>query len=223
MLNVPVYSMTGEKIGDELIDPEMLGGSVNAALLKQAVVMYHANLRQGTVATKSRSDVQGSSRKIFRQKGTGRARMGNVRTVIRRGGGVAFAKRTRDYRQAMPKKMRRLARNQAVLAKIQSADVAIVDGLKIEKPKTAPFARLLAELNADRGCVFATRGVDVNVFKSGRNIPRTEIMDVAGLNAFQVLSRRKLIFTRDAFERFRELVGWTGGGAQKAGAAADNK
>ncbi|MCK4341576.1 MAG: 50S ribosomal protein L4 [Phycisphaerae bacterium] len=206
MLNVPVYNMAGQKVGDAEIDEAALGGSVNPTLLKQAVVMYHANQRQGTAKTKGRSEVQGSGRKIFRQKGTGRARMGNARTCIRRGGGMAFAKRPREFRQQMPKKMRRLARNQAVLAKIQSEDVLIVEDLKFETPKTAPFAKLLAAVDATRGCVVATDGVDLNVYKSGRNIPRTEILDVAGLNAFQVLTRRKLVFTREAFDRFKELA-----------------
>jgi large subunit ribosomal protein L4 len=212
MLTVPVYNPSGTKIGDESLDEELLGGRVNAALLKQAVVAYHANRRQGSAQTKSRADVEGSSRKIYRQKGSGRARMGNVRTPQRRGGGMAFAKRPRDFRQTLPVKMRRLARNQAVLAKIQSADALIIEGLKIEAPKTAPFARMLAAVEADRGCVFATRGIDTGIYRSGRNIPRTEITDVAALNAHQILSRRKLVFTREAFEQFKAIVGVGGGG-----------
>jgi large subunit ribosomal protein L4 len=210
MLSVPVYNTTGEKIGDESIEETLLGGEVNAALLKQAVVRYHANQRQGTVKTKTRAEVHGSGRKLYRQKGTGRARMGNIRTCIRRGGGNAFGKRPRDFRQAMPTRMRRMARNQAVLAKIQSEDVMIVDGLELTTPKTAPFAKMLAAVDALRGCVFATDGIDQNVYKSGRNIPRTEIQDVAGLNAFQILSRRKLVFTRDAFNKFKEIAGQLG-------------
>jgi large subunit ribosomal protein L4 len=210
MANVPVYNLSGEKIGFEWIDELALGDRVDPGLLKQAVVMYHANQRQGTVQTKGRSDVEGSTRKLFRQKGTGRARMGPVRTCIRRGGGMAFAKRPREFRQTMPAKMRRAARNQAVLAKIQSDDALIIDGLAIQTPKTAPLARFLTAVNASRGCLLATKGIDMGVYKSGRNIPRTEITDVAGLNAFQVLSRRKLIFTRDAFEKFREMVGAVG-------------
>jgi large subunit ribosomal protein L4 len=210
MLNVPVYSMSGEKIGDESIDEALLGATVNTSLLKQAVVMYHANQRQGSAKTKSRSEVHGSGRKLYRQKGTGRARMGNARTPIRRGGSMAFAKRPRVFRQAMPVKMRRLARNQAVLAKIQSEDALIVDGMKIDVPKTGPFAKFLAAVDGDRGCIFATNGIDQNVFRSGRNIPRTEIQDVATLNAFQVLSRRKLIFTREAFETFKKIAGGVG-------------
>jgi large subunit ribosomal protein L4 len=203
MLTIPVYNENGEQVGSEQIEEALLGGKLNAALLKQAVVMYHANRRQGTVATKGRGDVAGSTRKIYRQKGTGRARMGTVRTNIRRGGGVAFAKRPRDFRQAMPKRMRRLARNQAVLAKIEGQNALIVDGLKFEAPKTARFAALLAKVKAERGCVFATVGMDANLLKSGRNIPRTEVRDVAELNAYDILSRRKLVFTREAFAAFR--------------------
>lgn len=206
MLSVPVYNLAGQKVGDEQIDEALLGGPVNPALLKQAVVMYHANLRQGTVQTKSRADVHGSTRKLYRQKGTGRARMGNARTPVRRGGGMAFAKRPRDFRQRMPKRMRRLARNQAVLAKIQSQNALIVDGLRFEAPKTKPLARFLTTVDAVRGCVVATDGLDLNVYKSGRNIPRTDILDVAQLNARHVLTRRKLLFTREAFERFKTLA-----------------
>ncbi len=212
MVSVPVFNPSGEKVGDETIDEALLGGRVNAALLKQAVVAYQANRRQGTVQTKSRGDVAGSTRKIYRQKGTGRARMGPVRTPQRKGGGMAFAKRPRDFRQALPTKMRRQARNQAVLAKIRSDDALIIDGLKVDAPKTAPFAKMLAALKADRGCVFATNGIDFPVYKSGRNIPRTEITDVAGLNAYQILSRRKLVFTREAFGRFKEILGAGSGG-----------
>ncbi len=214
MLSVPVYNATGEKVGDEQIDEALLGGALNPSLLKQAVVMYHANLRQGTVRTKSRGEVEGSTRKLYKQKGTGRARAGNVRTPVRKGGGHTFAKAPRDFRQEMPVKMRRLARNQAVLAKIQSQDAAIVDGLSLTAPKTAPFAKLLGALDALRGCVVATNGLDVNVYKSGRNIPKTEITDVAALNARQVLQRRKLVFTRDAFARFKELAGAVGAAAE---------
>lgn len=215
MLSVPVYNMSGEQVGTEPIDPALLGGEVNARLLKQAVVMYQANRRQGTVKTKTRAEVEGSSRKLYRQKGTGRARAGNLRTPVRRGGGMAHAKEPRDFRQGMPVKMRRLARNQAVLAKINSADALIIDGLRIETPKTAPFARMLSAVKAGRGCVFATAGVEPAVYKSGRNIPRAEITDVASLNAYQILARQKLIFTREAFAKFKEMVGAPGAAGER--------
>ena len=204
MLNVPVYNESGKQIGDEQIDEAVLGGSVNHALLKQAIVMYHANSRQGTVAQKTRAEVVGSSRKLYRQKGTGRARAGNVRTPVRRGGGNAFPRKPRDYRLEMPKKMRRQARNQAVLAKIQSAEALIVDGLSFNEPKTKRFAALLDAVQVNQGCVFATSGTDTNLFKSSRNIPRINVMNVADLNARDILTRRRLVFTKDAFENFRQ-------------------
>jgi large subunit ribosomal protein L4 len=214
MLNVPIYDESGKQIGEEQIDEALLGGDLNPALLKQAIVMYHANRRQGTVAQKTRADVVGSSRKIFRQKGTGRARMGNVRTPIRRGGGCTFARKPRDFRQDMPRKMRRLARNQAVLAKIQSQQAVIVDGIGFDEPKTQRLAALLRALQAEGGCVFATQGVDVNLLKSGRNLPGAEVVNVADLNAFDILRHRRLVFTRGAFESFRQTASSTG----KAGA-----
>jgi large subunit ribosomal protein L4 len=206
MLTVPVYNESGAKIGEESIDEALLGGEVNPLLLKQAIVRHHANQRQGTVATKTRAQVQGSSRKLYKQKGTGRARRGNIRTPIMKGGGHAFAKKTRDFRQDMPRKMRRLARNNAVLAKIRGDEVKIVDGVTFDQPKTSRFAKLLEAMSIGSGCVFATAGIDANAYKSGRNIPRVEIMDVAELNAYAVLRRRSLIFTRDAFAKFREIA-----------------
>ncbi len=206
MLNVPVYNEAGKQIGDEQIDEALLGAPLNAALLKQAVVMYHANRRQGDAAQKTRAEVVGSSRKIFRQKGTGRARMGNIRTPVRRGGGRAFPRKPRSFRKDMPKKMRRLACKQAVLAKIQSSDALIVDGLKFDEPKTGRFAALLQALQSDRGCVFAINGVDTALLKSSRNIQRANIMNVGDLNARDILIRRRLLFTKDAFETFRQTV-----------------
>ncbi len=206
MLEVPVYNEAGEQVGSESIDEALLGSEVNARLLKQALVMYHANQRQGTVAQKSRSEVEGSTRKLYRQKGTGRARMGAIRTPIRRGGGRAFPRKPRDFSQAMPKKMRRLARDQAVLAKIKDAEALIVEDLSFEKPQTKRFAAMLGKLGVARGCVFATAGIDRTLYLSGRNIPRTRIMDVAELNAWEILRHRHLIFTRSAFAAYRDAV-----------------
>src|SRR5271169_843664 len=120
MIEVPIYNQTGEKIESFSVDEAKLGGEVNKALLKQAMVMYHANQRQGTVRTLARGEVAGSTRKIFRQKGTGNARMGTIRQPVRKGGGHAKQKRPKEWRQAMPKQARNLARNSAILAKFQS-------------------------------------------------------------------------------------------------------
>jgi large subunit ribosomal protein L4 len=202
-MQVPVYNISGEVVKQTDILDDVFAVPFNEAVVHQAMLRQQANARQGNASTKARSEIIGSGRKLFRQKGTGNARAGDVKSQLRRGGGVAFGPRPRDFSQAMPRKMRRLACNQAVLAKIRSEDALIVDGLKFEEPKTKHFAAVLQAVNCERGCVFATNGVDRTLYKSARNIPRAEIMDVAQLNAFDILSRRKLVFTRDAFETFR--------------------
>src|SRR3712207_5937638 len=136
MIEVPVFNQTGQEIEKFQVDEAKLGGEVRNALLKQALVMYHANKRQGTVRTLARGEVEGSTRKIYRQKGTGNARMGSIRQPVRVGGGHAKNKRPKEWRQAMPKKARRLARNSAILSKIQSKDIRVVDKLALEQPKT---------------------------------------------------------------------------------------
>jgi large subunit ribosomal protein L4 len=203
MIDVPVYTMDGKQSGTEQIDPAVLGGRVRPDVLKQAVVMYQANARQNTAATRSRGMVVGSTRKLYRQKGTGNARMGTIRTNIRRGGGVAFAKGRQDFSQQLPKKMRRLARNNAILAKLQSNDAMIVEDLKFEAPRTKLFANMLAALGIDRGCVVALDRGDQKTYLASRNIPRVEIRPVRALNAYEILRRKKLVFTKEAFEALK--------------------
>ena len=200
MINVPVYNMSGEQTGSMEVDEARLGGKVRLDLLKQAVVMWQSNQRQGSARTKNRARVQGSTRKLFRQKGTGNARMGTVRTCVRRGGGVAFAKLARHLRRDMPRKMRQLARNSALLAKMRAGNVLVVDPLEVAEPKTKPFHQMLKKLGADRGCVVATESPNAMIFKSGRNIPKTEVRQVHELNAYEILRRQKVIFTRKALE-----------------------
>ena len=200
MIDVPVYNASGNQVGTVALDEARFGGEVRPALLKQAVVMYQANRRQGTVGTKSRGMVEGSTRKIYRQKGSGNARMGTVRTPVRRGGGHAFAKRTRDFSQSMPKRMRRLARDNAILAKAQANDVLVIEGLEFDAPKTKRFASLLSSVGADRGCLLALHEPNENVWKSARNIPRTEVCAVEQLNAYEILRRKKLMLTMPAFK-----------------------
>src|SRR5204862_7854549 len=127
MIEVPVFNQTGDKVSTIKVDEAKLGGEVRKELLKQALVMYHANLRQGSVRTLARGEVAGSTRKIFRQKGTGNARQGTIRQPVRKGGGHAKQKRPKDWRQALPKKARRAARDSALLSKLQSNDVRVID------------------------------------------------------------------------------------------------
>ena len=201
MIEVPVYNMEGEQVSTVNVEESKFGEKVRPHLLKQALVRYHANRRQGTATTRSRSMVVGSTRKLFKQKGTGNARMGNARTVIRRGGGVAFAKVNKDWRQRMPKKMRRLARDSAILSKLQDGQAVVVEGLKFEAPKTSEMARVLDRLKVDRGCLVALHQPEETIFKSLRNLPRTDVCLLEELNAFNICRRQKLVFTKEAFDR----------------------
>lgn len=200
MLAVPVFDMNGQRKGEVEIDPQLLGGRVRARLLKQAIVAYLDHRRQDSARTKGRSDVEGSTRKLYRQKGTGNARAGTVRTPIRRGGGRAFAKRRPRATRELPRKMRRLARNSALLAKIQAEDVLIVDELNFPEIKTKAMASMLSALGIDTSCVLATHDRDRNVRLSARNIPFTDVRLAEELNAYELLRRRKLVFTKPAFE-----------------------
>ena len=123
MIEIPVFNQAGQEVEKFQVDEAKLGGEVRQALLKQAIVYYHANQRQGTVQTLARGEVAGSTRKMFRQKGTGNARTGGIRNPIKKGGGHAKQKRPKDWRQALPKKARQLATKNAILSKIQSGDV----------------------------------------------------------------------------------------------------
>ena len=200
MIDIPVYNREGEEVDRMQIDEGLLGGKINVGLLKQALVMYHANQRQGSATTKSRGMKTGSTIKLYRQKGTGRARMGANRTVIRRGGGVAFAKVPRNFRQRMPKKQRRLVRNMAILSKMQSNDTVVIDELAFEEPKTKDFAGILSKLQIDRSCLVAMPDYNINVYKSLRNIPRVAMLEVDQLNAGDICRRQKLLLTRSALE-----------------------
>jgi large subunit ribosomal protein L4 len=213
MLSVPVFSMKGESRGTLDIDPVVLGGKVRTRLLKQAVVAFLDHQRQHSARTKGKKHVAGSTRKLYRQKGTGNARMGQIRTPVRKGGGRAFAKRGPRSTKELPKKMRRLARDSAILAKIHAREVLVVDGFDCRAPKTKAFASMLTALSVDRGCLFALHAPDKNAHLSARNIHNTDIKVVDELNAYEVLRRPRLILTRPAFEKLA-------GGRVGAGSAA---
>src|SRR5271170_8051950 len=155
MIEVPVFNQEGKEVDKLSVDEAALGGPVRKELLKQALTMYHANQRQGTVQTLARGEVAGSTRKIFRQKGTGNARMGTIRQPVRKGGGHAKQKRPKDWRLDLPKKARRLARNSAILSKIQSNDIRILNQLSLEQPKTKLMVQIYKALGIDRSCLLA--------------------------------------------------------------------
>ncbi len=202
MIEIPVYKMDGTASGSVSLDETLLGGEVRPALLKQAYVTMHANRRQGNSANRDRGLKEGSTRKLYRQKGTGNARMGQVRTNVRRGGGVAFAKTPKSWRQAMPTKMRRLANRNALLSKCLDGEIKVVDGLDFKAPKTSEFAKLLGALSIDRKCLFAAEQDDANAILSARNIKSVSICQVGQINAFDLLNHRYLLISKASLESY---------------------
>jgi len=201
MIEVPVFDQTGQKVESVQVDEAKLGGTVRRNLLKQTLVAYHANKRQGTVRTLARGEVAGATRKVFRQKGTGNARTGGIRNPIKKGGGHAKQKRPKDWRQAIPKKVRRLARNSAILAKLQSNDIRVVTEIKLTEAKTKLMAQVYRALGIDRSCLLALNGRDEALERSARNLDRTTVTTVSQLNAWDILRNRTLLLTKAGLEQ----------------------
>jgi large subunit ribosomal protein L4 len=201
MIEIPVYNLDGQEIEKIQVDEAKLGGEIRPHLLKQALVMYHANQRQGTVRTKARGEVAGSTRKMFKQKGTGNARTGGIRNPIKKGGGHAKQRRPKDWRLAMPKKMRRLARDSAILSKIQSNEIRVVDDFKLAEPKTKNVVKILKALGIDRSVLLALPAHDALIERSARNLQKTQTTTVAQLNAWDILNKRTLLTTKAGIEQ----------------------
>jgi large subunit ribosomal protein L4 len=210
MIELPVYDKNGKEVDTLAIDEGSLGGQIRPSLLKQAYVMFHANRRQGSSRTRSRGRVEGSTRKLFRQKGTGNARMGTVRTVLRKGGGVAFAKlKTREqFRQRMPRRMRQLANRNALLAKLVDNEVKCMADLRFEKPHTAGFQALLKAVGVERSCLVALGADNKNAALSARNLRDVETIRVEQLNAFELLNHRYLVLDKASLQAFLDGSAW---------------
>lgn len=201
MVSLPVYDKSGKKVGAYEIDPSQIADTINKQLLHDVVVMYQANARQGTRKTKSRGEVAGSTKKMYRQKGTGNARAGGKRSPVRVGGGHAFALKPRDFSYRLPRKAVRLATRMAIASKIQKEQVAVVESLDMQAPKTREVAAMLKAMGlAGKSTLIATEGYSPVVYKSARNIDRVEISSVADLNALAVLKPRQVVFTRAALD-----------------------
>lgn len=215
-MEVPVHNRQGEQVGTLTVDEAALGGELNPSLIKQAYVRYHANLRQGSARTKGRGSVVGSTRKLFKQKGTGRARVGASRTPIRRGGGHTFAKtRTReDFRKDMPVKMRRKANRNALLSKLLDNEVRVIDDLSMAAPKTREMSAMLAALGIDRTCLVAVSNENKNAGLAARNIDHTTVCDSSQLTCFEMLNCRYMVIAKS------DLEAWITGPSAKTGKGA---
>lgn len=205
MASLTVYDQKGGEVGKMEIDPADIAPRISKQLLHDAVVMYQANLRQGSHKTKSRAEVAGTSKKMYRQKGTGNARAGSKQSGVRRGGGHIFARRNRDYSYRMPKKAIRLATRMAIASKIQDGEVVVVDELAFDKPATRDMASLLKAVGLNGvSTLITTEENNTNAYKSSRNIPGVSILPVADLNALSVLKPRRMLVTKAALEAIKK-------------------
>jgi large subunit ribosomal protein L4 len=206
-VQIPVYNKNGEETGNIEVSEYVFDIPFNRTVVHQAVVRQRANARQGTSSTKTRSEVTGSTRKLYRQKGTGNARAGSIKSGTRRGGGVMFGPKPRSYRQSMPKKMRQLALRCVLSGKANDKELVVIDELVFEKPVTKEMAGILSVLGVDSTALVVTAEADENVVKSARNIAGISIMPVDLMNAVDILSRKKLLMTVDAVRKAEEIWG----------------
>ena len=224
MISVPVVNMSGATVGTYEFDPAELCKGINKQMLHDVCVMYALNQRVGTVRTKTRGEVSGSTKKLFKQKGTGNARVGTKRSPIRRHGGHAFAKRPKDWSYRMPKKMLRAATRMALLSKFQDGEAIILSDLTLPAEKTKLVVGVLKALKLTRQpappastdpavktpkaqkeqtVLLAIKEHDPVVWKCSRNIESLRVSPVSDLNAYELLRQKRLVITRDAMDAFR--------------------
>jgi len=206
-VEVPVYSLAGEVIKHIEISDHVFAVPFNQAVVHQALVRQRANSRQGTASTKTRGEVSGSSRKLFRQKHTGSARAGSRKSPLRRGGGIIFGPKPRSYWQAMPKKMRRLALRCVLSAKARDGELKVLEQLGLDQPGTKEMVQTLAALGVDSSALIATSEPEGNVVKSTRNLAGIKTMPANLLNVVDILSHKMLLMTEAAVRKAEQLWG----------------
>jgi len=206
-VQVPVYNLAGQVAKYIEVSDEVFAVPFNQAVVHQALVRQRANARQGTASTKTRSEVAGSSRKLYRQKHTGSARAGSRRSPLRRGGGIIFGPRPRSYRQAMPKKMRQLALRCVLSAKAGNGELKVVEQLMFEQPKTKVMAQILGMLEIGSSALIVTYEPEVNLVKSARNLVGVKTMPANLLNVVDLLSYKMLLMTEAAVSQVEQIWG----------------
>jgi large subunit ribosomal protein L4 len=220
MVTLPIYNRDGAEVGSYEIDLAELAPRISKQLLHDAVVMYQANRRQGTFKSKSRHDVAGTTKKMYRQKGTGNARAGSRRSPIRVGGGHAHAKNPRDFSYRLPKKALRVATRMALASRLKDNEVTLIDELTFNEPKTSQVAKILKALKIDGRLLVAVEHHDVNLYKSIRNLADVTVLPVAELNALAVLHPHRLLVTKGAMDALRASLAGQDARAESAPAAA---
>ena len=206
MPKVTVYNQTGSQVGEIELAEAIFGIEPNEAVLFEAVMMQRASLRQGTHKVKTRSEVRGGGRKPWRQKGTGRARQGSIRSPQWRGGGIVFGPTPRSYSYKLPKKVRRLALKSALSAKVVEQNFLVLDALTLAAPKTKEFTKILKDLSLEKKSLFVTADLDENVALSARNIPGVTVVTASGINVLDLLNHDKLIMTQQAVQKVEEVL-----------------
>ena len=206
-MKVPVYSLAGEVIKHIEVSDAVFAEPFNEAVVHQAMVRQRANARQGTASTKTRAEVAGSTKKLFRQKHLGYARAGSRKSPLRRGGGITFGPKPRDYRQAIPKKMRQLALRCVLSAKAGDGELKVLEQLQLDEPKTKEMVRILAALGVAGSALIATAGPEGNVVKSARNLAGVKTIPASLLNVVDLLSYKMLLMTEAAVHRAEQLWG----------------
>jgi large subunit ribosomal protein L4 len=220
MPKLTVHDAKGKKVGTYNLEPTDFAPRINKQLLHDAVVMYQSNLRQGTHKTKNRHEVSASTRKLYRQKGTGNARAGDRKSGIRRGGGHMKQIKPRDYSYSLNRKAMQLATRMALAAKVKDDAIVLLDKLEFAEPKTRDMAAIIKTLGCEgQRVLVATNGHDVNVYKSGRNIERVSVSSASDLNALSVLTAGKLLITTEALDGLKSKAASKNGAANEAAAA----
>lgn len=207
MTKVSVLSQTGASVGEIELNDAIFGIEPNEAVLFDAVIAQRASLRQGNHKVKNRSEVAGGGRKPWRQKGTGRARQGSIRSPQWRGGGIVFGPTPRSYSYKLPKKVRRLALKSALSAKVVEQNFVVLDALTLDAPKTKDFAAILKALEINKKALFVTAELNENVALSARNIPGVTVLTANGINVLDLLGHDKVVFTQDAVKKVEEVLG----------------
>jgi large subunit ribosomal protein L4 len=206
MPTVALFKQDGSQSGDVELNEAVFGIEPNTHVLHEAVVMQRASLRQGTHAVKNRSEVRGGGRKPWRQKGTGRARHGSIRSPIWVGGGTAFGPTPRSYGYKMPKKVRRLALISALSSKVKEDNVVVLDTIAIDTPKTKEIVKMLEALDVNEKALIVTADKEESVIRSAGNLQNANVLTVNEINVLDLLSHDKLIMTKDAAEKAGEVL-----------------
>ena len=207
MPKVSVLSQTGSSVGEIELNEAIFGIEPNEAVLFEALVQQRASLRQGNHKVKNRSEVAGGGRKPWRQKGTGRARQGSIRSPQWRGGGIVFGPTPRSYSYKLPKKVRRLALLSALSTKVREEEIIVLDGLTFDAPKTKEFIQVLSNLSIDKKALIVTADLDETVALSARNIPGISVVTANGINVLDLVAHDKLVITKAAVQKVEEVLG----------------